>query len=247
MKIVYLWGFPLKFSLSYFFQQNAGAKCKKPFIYLPFRGSLEEFKQKLNDKNCIGANITAPFKEKALTCVDELSETAQICGSINTIYKKNGKLVGDNTDGEGFLLWLKTQKRDLKKVEIIGNGGSAKGLAFSFFKEKSDITIFGRKEKGWEKKFGTFKNINLLKDNNLLKINTTPVKFDYKNTLEISYSFQKMPPSAVGMLAMQGFLSFKKWFNCDFIEKEMFYNLINDAVLSVKNSEVLFNLFEIKI
>jgi shikimate dehydrogenase len=235
MKIIYLWGYPLKFSLSYIFQQNAIAKCGISSIYLPFRGTLEEFKTKINEKQCIGANVTAPFKEQAISLVDKLTNTAKQCGAINTIYKKNGKIIGDNTDGKGLLLWLKSQKKEIKNIEIIGNGGSAKGLAYSFFKEKSNITIFGRKEKGWEIKFGKFRNIVTLKENNSLKINTTPLKIKYRNTIEITYSLDQMPKSAIGMLSMQGFLSFQKWFHCKNIDEKTFGYLTQQAILSVKN------------
>jgi shikimate dehydrogenase len=50
-----------------------------------------------------GLNVTIPYKEKVLELMDELTPLAASLGAVNTISLRNGKLVGDNTDGPGFL------------------------------------------------------------------------------------------------------------------------------------------------
>ena len=57
--------------------------------------------------------------------LDELSEEAQISKSVNTIYKKGNKIIGDNTDIEGFKLSLEKTEQEIrnKKVLILGAGG----------------------------------------------------------------------------------------------------------------------------
>ena len=55
----------------------------------------------------LGANVTLPFKEQAHALADELSERAQVCGAVNTLYLTEDKrLAGDNTDGEGLVIDL---------------------------------------------------------------------------------------------------------------------------------------------
>ncbi len=49
-----------------------------------------------------GLNISMPYKQKAMLAMDELTESAQIIGAINTVALMNGKLIGHNTDGIGF-------------------------------------------------------------------------------------------------------------------------------------------------
>ena len=55
-----------------------------------------------NNKNINGANITVPFKKKIINFLDELSSAAQTTQSVNTIVKKNGKIIGHNTDVSAF-------------------------------------------------------------------------------------------------------------------------------------------------
>ena len=72
-----------------------------------------------------GLNVTVPFKKMIIPFLDELSEEAEISQSVNTIYKRDNKIIGDNTDIEGFKLSLeKTQpKIKKKKALILGAGG----------------------------------------------------------------------------------------------------------------------------
>jgi len=77
-----------------------------------------------------GANVTVPFKEQALTIADELSERARLAGAVNTLTFKNGKIYGDNTDGEGLVQDLLRNKIQLKnsRILLLGAGGAAKGV-----------------------------------------------------------------------------------------------------------------------
>ena len=81
-----------------------------------------------NNKNINGANITVPFKKKIINFLDELSSAAQTTQSVNTIVKKNGKLIGYNTDVSAFNETIKNyikNKFDNKSLNslIIGAGG----------------------------------------------------------------------------------------------------------------------------
>jgi shikimate dehydrogenase len=72
-----------------------------------------------------GINITVPFKKMVVTFLDELSDEAEISQSVNTIYKKDNKIIGDNTDIEGFKLSLEKIELETKnkKALILGAGG----------------------------------------------------------------------------------------------------------------------------
>ncbi|RYC36902.1 shikimate dehydrogenase [Pectobacterium zantedeschiae] len=78
-----------------------------------------------------GANVTAPFKERAFAEADERSECAELAGAVNTLKKlSDGRLFGDNTDGIGLLSDL--QRLALVKpsyrVLLVGAGGAARGV-----------------------------------------------------------------------------------------------------------------------
>lgn len=81
------------------------------------------------DKQCIGANVTMPFKHDAFKWVDELSSQAERAGAVNTIIRKGEILIGDNTDGYGIVTDLQAHGVELSnaKLLLIGAGGAAKG------------------------------------------------------------------------------------------------------------------------
>ena len=78
-----------------------------------------------------GINLTMPHKIKVLPYLDELSPAAKIIGAVNTVIQKDGKLYGENTDGNGFVTALKNSGETLegKKVTILGAGGAARAIA----------------------------------------------------------------------------------------------------------------------
>ena len=86
---------------------------------------VEEF---LLKKEFDGLNVTIPYKEKVMPCLDYISPEAQKIGSVNTIVNKGGKLFGYNTDYYGFCYEIEEAKADLKgkDVVILGTGGTAK-------------------------------------------------------------------------------------------------------------------------
>ena len=77
-----------------------------------------------------GANVTVPFKEQALAIADELTDRASLAGAVNTLSFKNGKIFGDNTDGEGLVQDLITHNVPLKhsRILLLGAGGAARGV-----------------------------------------------------------------------------------------------------------------------
>lgn len=85
-----------------------------------------------------GLNVTIPYKRSALAWVDELTPLAASLGSVNTLFLKDGRLVGDNTDGPGFLADLIHPQRGPSLISgpmygktalILGAGGAARSAA----------------------------------------------------------------------------------------------------------------------
>ena len=74
-----------------------------------------------------------PHKEALLTRVDRLDESARLCGAVNTVAMEDGRLVGYNTDGDGFAAALRaagTEPSGLR-VTLLGAGGAAKSVALA--------------------------------------------------------------------------------------------------------------------
>ena len=72
---------------------------------------IKELIFNIREEKIHGINITVPFKKIVIPFLDELSEEAEISQSVNTIYKKDNKVIGENTDIEGF-------KLSLEKIEL---------------------------------------------------------------------------------------------------------------------------------
>ncbi len=89
--------------------------------------------------------VTIPHKETILKYLDEIDETAQKIGAVNTVLNINGKLKGFNTDWQGALnTLLKFTSLKNKKVAILGSGGTARAIAYGLSKEGCEISIYSR-------------------------------------------------------------------------------------------------------
>jgi shikimate dehydrogenase len=105
------------------------------YAYLAFPVAPDNLKDALRGLAALGiagANVTFPYKERVLELMDKVTKEAEISGSVNTILVKDGKLIGYNTDGEGFVTALKKEARldpRGKRVVIIGAGGSARAIS----------------------------------------------------------------------------------------------------------------------
>ena len=105
MKNYFIIGNPISHSLSpkihnyWFKENNIQAKYDK---LSPEVKELKKIIQKIKKEEIFGMNVTVPFKQKVIPFVESLSETAVKTNSVNTIFNKNGKIYGDNTDVYGF-------------------------------------------------------------------------------------------------------------------------------------------------
>jgi len=85
------------------------------------------------DPRYVGGGVGSGFKDKAVKYVDELSELAKILGSINVIQKQDGRLIGHNTDGIGFVRGFLREYPDSvagRKILILGAGGTTLPITY---------------------------------------------------------------------------------------------------------------------
>lgn len=119
-------------------------------VYIPLAVKPENFKTVINGlvaSGVKGCNVTIPNKEIAYSCCDEIDETAEKTGSVNTlIFRENGQIFGTSTDGGGFVASLNDQNVKLKGCNalILGAGGAARSIFFSLMQEGATITIANR-------------------------------------------------------------------------------------------------------
>ncbi len=109
---------------------------------------LERAVQGLRAMNFAGINCTIPHKVAVLEFLDEVAPDAKLMGAVNTVRREGNKLIGENTDGKGFIRAL-TEDAKLevagKKVVILGAGGAARAMTVELaLNGASHITIVNR-------------------------------------------------------------------------------------------------------
>jgi len=99
--------------------------------------------------NWAGFNLSIPHKVTVIQHLDGLGESAQIMGAVNCVVNREGKFIGENTDGKGFLqAFKKVDSPSGKKIAILGAGGAARAIAVELALEGAkDFLIVNRDEK----------------------------------------------------------------------------------------------------
>jgi shikimate dehydrogenase len=132
-----VFGDPVAHSLSPQMQNAALCACKIDMQYARFHIRANELRSALRflrDLDFIGINLTVPHKIAALTQIDEADESASRPSAVNTIRVRDKKLIGTNTDGEGFLRAVRNEfsvdVRDLRVMLIGVGGGTGHAIAW---------------------------------------------------------------------------------------------------------------------
>lgn len=146
-------GYPIKHSLSPWihetFLEKTNLKGTYSIIEIEERSFAEEI-EKLKKRDINGFNVTVPYKEKIIPFLDEIDPQASAIGAVNTVQNKDGKWIGYNTDGIGYMRSLISKYPELKKdkniaILLLGAGGAAKGILHALVENGyTNITIANR-------------------------------------------------------------------------------------------------------
>ncbi len=128
-------GYPAAHSRSPWIHNQFLNQQQKQGIYRVFETPPDEFASTLEAMKTLqidGFNVTVPYKERIISFLDEVDPYAKMIGAVNTVHLENGKWVGYNTDGKGFIRSFKESyprhSFSEMKVLCIGAGGAAKGI-----------------------------------------------------------------------------------------------------------------------
>lgn len=135
----------------------------------------EEIDDFMTKKNFRAINVTIPYKKIVLPYLSEIDEKAKQIGAVNTIINHEGKLIGYNTDYDGFAYTLKKHNICVegKKVLIIGNGGAAQAV-FAVLKDYHASEIITVKYKV-EPDTITYEEAARMHQDAYLIVNTSPI------------------------------------------------------------------------
>jgi shikimate dehydrogenase len=156
---------------------------------------LEQYISQIKDNIIDGINVTVPFKKTVIPYLDELSFEAKSTQSVNTIYQKDNKVIGHNTDIFGFKTSIEKTEYDLKNKEvlILGAGGVVPSIIFSLIKMKvSKITISNRTKEKAENLKEIYKDLEIIKWGDIsnfdIIINATSLGLKKEDNLNFDFS-----------------------------------------------------------
>jgi shikimate dehydrogenase len=98
-------------------------------------GEFLEFAARIRESELVGANVTVPHKEAAFAACDERTPVAEASRAVNTLWRQDGRLMGDNTDVAGFLANMDEAvpgwAEQAKLAIVIGAGGAARAIVYA--------------------------------------------------------------------------------------------------------------------
>ncbi len=94
-----------------------------------------------------GLNVTIPHKCSVISLLDELSEVAHSVGAVNTIYPRDGRVIGDNTDAAGFLIDMARQTEFTRPGVgfVLGAGGAARAVVYALWSSGWQVFVASRR------------------------------------------------------------------------------------------------------
>ena len=149
----------------------------------------------IKEKKISGINVTVPFKKSVIPFLSELTPEAEQTHSVNTIYFKNNKVIGHNTDIGGFEMSIYKSNINLanKKILILGAGGVVSSIIYALKKMNvSEITLSNRTKEKAENLKNIFNDLNIIKwgevSNFDMIINATSLGLKKKDEINLNYS-----------------------------------------------------------
>ncbi len=191
-------GYPLGHSLSPKIHATALQSCGLEGHYSLFpvspedRQGLKDLLARVRSGEIQGLNVTIPHKQAVMQFLDDLTPTARAIGAVNTVYLREAKLIGDNTDAPGFLADLKRFLENQKSSVVhrpsslvLGSGGAARAVVYALLQDGWEVTIaallmdqaqeLAASYRDSKPEIVNFELSNIELSNISLVVNTTPV------------------------------------------------------------------------
>ncbi|MCD7885671.1 MAG: shikimate dehydrogenase [Lachnospiraceae bacterium] len=129
-----LLGSPVAHSISPAMYNESFQLLGLDYVYLCFdtKGKdLKSFVETLRGMNVFGFNLTMPDKERVMEYLDDIDEAARMIGAVNTVKNEDGRLIGYNTDGIGYIRSMQVTGHNFtdETMTLLGAGGAASSIA----------------------------------------------------------------------------------------------------------------------
>ena len=146
------------------------------YDYCLFETEPEKLSDFLCSNDFTGLNVTIPYKKAVIPYCDELSDTAKRLGAVNTLVRRNGKLIGHNSDYFGFQSMIERSGVSVndKKALVLGSGGASATAVAVLGELGANVIVISRSG------INNYLNLDLHSDAAII-VNATPVGM-YPNT-----------------------------------------------------------------
>ena len=228
-RLICLLGDPISHSISPAMHNLAFETLDLDYVYLAFRTNIDEFDHTIATLKQIGArgfNCTMPCKRIAAQRCDELSPAAKFMNSVNTVVIEDGKLMGHNTDGVGFMRSVIDAGHNIigKQMTLLGSGGASSAiLTQAALDGVSKINVFARRGNSWDviekqivqinKETSCMVTLNELADETALKVSIAD------SAILVNGSSVGMAPNTEGCLIPD-----TSYFHPELIVSDVIYN-----------------------
>ena len=152
-ELIGLFGFPVDENPTVVIMEAAFKALELNYRYntmLVYPEDLETAVKSLKALHMKGTHITIPHKVSVIPYLDRLTDTADLIGAVNTVYEDHGQMVGENTDGKGFIKSLEDEQIKItgKKAVILGAGGAARAIAVELALAGAQKIIIVNRDRG---------------------------------------------------------------------------------------------------
>ncbi|MBI2963183.1 MAG: shikimate dehydrogenase [Deltaproteobacteria bacterium] len=135
-RLVAILGDPVEHSRSPAMHNAAFAALRLDYVYVALRVRPDDLRRAITGVRALGfagLNVTVPHKQAVLPLLDRLAPAAREIGAVNTVVRENGRLVGHNTDAEGFRRAVRALgfRGRGRAAVLLGAGGSARAVAWA--------------------------------------------------------------------------------------------------------------------
>lgn len=161
-----LLGTPVAHSISPMMHNEAFRLLGIDNVYLCFdtkNADLKTMVRTLKEMNVFGFNLTMPDKERIIPYLDDLSPAARMIGAVNTVKNENGRFIGHNTDGIGYMQSVRDTGWDASAgaMTLLGAGGAASSIAIQAALDGVPaLHIVNRRGRSWENALRLAETIN---------------------------------------------------------------------------------------
>lgn len=142
-------GWPVEHSVSPAMHNAAFEALGLPWRYTLIPTAPDRLEQEvanLRGGGFRGVNVTVPHKQSVMPYLDEITEAARAIGAVNTIVVEGGRLIGHNTDADGFWRALREAGYEPagKRALVLGAGGAARAVVYALGRGGSRVSIWNR-------------------------------------------------------------------------------------------------------